>query len=255
MEHNNQYKSVFLSDIHLGFNGCSVEKLEHFMDSMSCDNLFLVGDIVDLWAMKDKFYWPSSHQKMLQKFINLKNKGVNVFFITGNHDDPARSKAEFEDLKKDERFTKICTDLENFEFIDAYDYETINHGKILVIHGDQYDVVTSNAKWISKFGGFLYDLLIKINRPVSKKLKSLTKKIVNKASSFEKNVKKDCLEKSYDGLMCGHIHKPEIVRFEEYLYLNTGDWVESCTAIIEHHDGRLELVSNKDDQLKSISAA
>ena len=192
---------------------------------------------------------------MLQKFINLKNKGVNVFFITGNHDDPARSKAEFEDLKKDERFTKICTDLENFEFIDAYDYETINHGKILVIHGDQYDVVTSNAKWISKFGGFLYDLLIKINRPVSKKLKSLTKNIVNKASSFEKNVKKDCLKKSYDGLMCGHIHKPEIVRFEEYLYLNTGDWVESCTAIVEHHDGRLELVSNKDDQLISISAA
>ena len=146
---------------------------------------------------------------MLQKFINLKNKGVNVFFITGNHDDPARSKAEFEHLKKDERFTKICTDLENFEFIDAYDYETINHGKILVIHGDQYDVVTSNAKWISKFGGFLYDLLIKINRPVSKKLKSLTKNIVNKASSFEKNVKKDCLEKSYDGLMCGHtsIHR------------------------------------------------
>jgi UDP-2,3-diacylglucosamine pyrophosphatase LpxH len=168
MEHNNQYKSVFLSDIHLGFNGCSVEKLKHFMDSMSCDNLFLVGDIVDLWAMKDKFYWPLSHQKMLEKFINLKNKGVNVFFITGNHDDPARSKAEFEDLKKDERFTKVCTDLENFEFIDAYDYETIDHGKILVIHGDQYDVVTSNAKWISKFGGILYDLLIKINRPISK---------------------------------------------------------------------------------------
>ena len=99
----------------------------------------------------------------------------------------------------------------------------------------------------------MYDLLIKINRPVSK-LKSLTKNIVNKASSFEKNVKKDCLEKSYDGLMCGHIHKPEIVRFEEYLYLNT-EIAESCTAIVEHHDGRLELVSNKDDQLISISAA
>ena len=95
----------------------------------------------------------NSKEGTAPKIHQLKNKGVNVFFITGNHDDPARSKAEFEDLKKDERFTKICTDLESFEFIDAYDYETINHGKILVIHGDQYDVVTSNAKWISKFGG------------------------------------------------------------------------------------------------------
>tara|TARA_B100002019_G_scaffold72103_1_gene62241 strand:+ start:1382 stop:2149 length:768 start_codon:yes stop_codon:yes gene_type:complete len=255
MEHNNQYKSVFLSDVHLGFNGCSIENLEHFMESMSCDNLFLVGDIVDLWAMKDKFYWPVSHQKMLERFINLKNDGVEVFFITGNHDDPARNKAEFEDLKKDKRFTEICTDLENFEFIDDYDYETIKHGKILVIHGDQYDVVTTNAKWISKLGGFLYDLLIKINRPFSKKIKSITKKIVNKASSFQSNIKKDCIKKAYDGLLCGHIHAPEIVQFQEYLYLNTGDWVESCTAVVEHYDGTLELISFKELELKKISTA
>ena len=110
------------------------------------------------------------------------------------------------------------------------------------MHGDQYDVVTSNAKWLSKFGGLLYDGLIYINRPLSKYLKNLTKKIVSGASGFQKLVKKECEEGDYDGLMCGHNHRPEILKFKTHIYMNTGDWVESCSAIVEEMDGTIKLI-------------
>ncbi len=252
----NQYKSVFLSDIHLGFSGCQSDKLLNFLNNTKCEKLFLVGDIVDFWSMNDKFFWPKEHQEVLDAFLKAQENGTEVFLITGNHDDPMRAEDEFEELtKRSDEYKRICNSLKKFKISDKFEYKTHAHGNLLVIHGDQYDVVTSNIKWLSKFGGFLYDLLIKINRPMSKALKTFAKSTVNKASSFQKNVKKDCLKKPYDGLLCGHIHAPEIKRFPEYLYLNTGDWIESCTAITESFDGTLELATFRNSRKEILAQA
>ena len=243
MENNNQYKSIFLSDIHLGFNGCQSKRLETFLSSLKCQNLYLVGDIVDFWSMADNLYWPNEHENILNIFFAKHKDGTNVVYISGNHDDPLRDKASIEKLKSNnETFEKIIEILEKFEQKEKYDFVSKKYGKFLILHGDQYDVVTSNAKWLSKFGGMLYDALIFINRPLSKYLKNLTKKIVSGASGFQNLVKNECEKGGYAGLLCGHNHRPEILKFKDYVYMNTGDWVESCSAIVEEMDGTFKLI-------------
>ena len=247
MTNNNQYKSIFLSDIHLGFNGCQNEKLESFLSSVKCESLYLVGDIIDFWSMADNFYWPEEHQRVLNIFETKHQEGTRVFYISGNHDDPLRDKNLINELKsKDNTHKKIIELLDKFEHKEKHDFVSKKYGKFLILHGDQYDVVTSNAKWLSKFGGLLYDLLIYINRPLSKYLKNLTKKIVSGASGFQKLVKKECEEGDYDGLLCGHNHRPEILKFKTHIYMNTGDWVESCSAIVEEIDGTIKLIKIDD---------
>ena len=247
MTNNNQYKSIFLSDIHLGFNGCQNEKLESFLSSVKCESLYLVGDIIDFWSMADNFYWPEEHQRVLNIFETKHQEGTKVFYISGNHDDPLRDKNLINELKsKDNTHKKIIELLDKFEHKEKHDFVSKKYGKFLILHGDQYDVVTSNAKWLSKFGGLLYDLLIYINRPLSKYLKNLTKKIVSGASGFQKLVKKECEQGDYDGLMCGHNHRPEILKFKTHIYMNTGDWVESCSAIVEEIDGTIKLIKIDD---------
>ena len=247
MTNNNQYKSIFLSDIHLGFNGCQNGKLESFLSSVKCESLYLVGDIIDFWSMADNFYWPEEHQRVLNIFETKHQEGTKVFYISGNHDDPLRDKNLINELKsKDNTHKKIIELLDKFEHKEKHDFVSKKYGKFLILHGDQYDVVTSNAKWLSKFGGLLYDLLIYINRPLSKYLKNLTKKIVSGASGFQKLVKKECEEGDYDGLLCGHNHRPEILKFKTHIYMNTGDWVESCSAIVEEIDGTIKLIKIDD---------
>mgnify|MGYP001188655005 FL=1 len=255
MNKNNQYKSIFLSDIHLGFNGCQNEKLEHFLGSVSCENLYLVGDIIDFWSMEDKFYWPDGHQKVLYTFDQMFKNGTNIFYISGNHDDPLRDIDLKENLKfKNNNYAEIMNVLSNFKHEEKHEFLSIKHGKIIVLHGDQYDAVTSNAKWISKLGGILYDALIVINRPLSKYLKNLTKKIVSSLSGFQQLVKKECQDGGYRGLICGHNHRPEILKFKTHYYLNTGDWVESCSAIVEELDGTIKLIKIEEDlKITSLS--
>ena len=255
MTNNNQYKSIFLSDIHLGFNGCQNEKLESFLSSVKCENLYLVGDIIDFWSMADNFYWPEEHQRVLNIFEAKKEEGANVIYISGNHDDPLRDKALINKLKlKDDIHKKIIEVLDKFEHKEKHDFISEKYGKFLILHGDQYDVVTSNAKWLSKLGGLIYDVLIYINRPLSKYLKNLTKKIVSGASGFQNLVKKECHDGGYEGLLCGHNHRPEILKFETHSYLNTGDWVESCSAIVEEQDGTIKLIKIEEDfKINTIS--
>ena len=255
MNKNNQYKSIFLSDIHLGFNGCQNEKLEHFLSSVVCENLYLVGDIIDFWSMEDKFYWPEGHQKVLNTFDQMFKNGTNIFYISGNHDDPLRDRDLKENLKfKNNNYAEIMNVLSNFKHEEKYEFLSIKHGKIIVLHGDQYDAVTSNAKWISKLGGILYDGLIVINRPLSKYLKNITKKIVSSLSGFQQLVKKECEDGGYRGLICGHNHRPEILKFKTHYYLNTGDWVESCSAIVEELDGTIKLIKIEEDlKITSLS--
>ena len=244
MDKNNQYNSVFISDVHLGFLGCKAEKLYEFLNKLNCKKLFLVGDIIDFWAMKDNFYWPKEHQKVLDKLKEIKDNGTDVFYITGNHDDPLRSKKDANKfIETDKRFKKILDKANTFKVVDSHIHESQTQGRILIIHGDQFDVVTSNIKWLSKFGGVLYEILLKLNRPLSKKLKSLTKKTVNKASNFQLNVQRLCKKEKYKGLLCGHTHLPQIKQNSDYIYFNTGDWIEACTAITEDRDGSFELKS------------
>tara|TARA_A100001388_G_scaffold270537_1_gene248148 strand:+ start:432 stop:1205 length:774 start_codon:yes stop_codon:yes gene_type:complete len=243
MDQNNQYKSVFLSDIHLGFSGCQSDKLDLFLSNLKCNELYLVGDIIDFWAMTDNFYWPEAHMNILNRFVELKEEGVKVRYISGNHDDPLREETILEDLyNKGEPYHTIINQLDRLDHAEKYDYITNKHGKILLIHGDQYDSVTSNAKWISKLGGLIYDGLIHLNRPLSKRLKAMTKRAVDKGSGFDKKVREECQKGNYNGLMCGHNHRPEIKKFDNHFYLNTGDWIESCSAIVELIDGSIQLL-------------
>ena len=243
MDNNNQYKSIFLSDIHLGFNGCQSKKLETFLSSVDCQNLYLVGDIVDFWSMADNLYWPNAHDNILNIFLAKQEEGTNVVYISGNHDDPLRDRTALNKLKShNETYKKIIGILEKFEHKEKHDFVSAKYGKLLILHGDQYDVVTSNAKWLSKLGGMIYDALIFINRPLSKYLKNLTKKIVSGASGFQNLVKNECEKGGYSGLLCGHNHRPEILKFKTYAYMNTGDWVESCSAIVEELDGTFKLI-------------
>ena len=194
--------------------------------------------------MKDNFYWPKEHQKVLDKLKEIKDSGTDVFYITGNHDDPLRSKKDANKfIETDKRFKKILDKANTFKVVDSHIHESQTQGRILIIHGDQFDVVTSNIKWLSKFGGVLYEILLKLNRPLSKKLKSLTKKTVNKASNFQLNVQRLCKKEKYKGLLCGHTHLPQIKQNSDYIYFNTGDWIEACTAITEDRDGSFELKS------------
>ena len=141
MNHINQYKSIFLSDIHLGFNGCQNEKLLAFLEQVDFQDLYLVGDIVDLWSMQDNFYWPNAHHKILELFIDFQNKGKNVLFITGNHDDPLRDEEETNKLRnKGSPYPEIIDALQSFKTSDREVIINKKYGKILVIHGDQYEI-------------------------------------------------------------------------------------------------------------------
>ena len=254
MDQNNQYKSVFLSDIHLGFKGCQSAKLYLFLKNLKCKELYLVGDIVDFWAMNDNFYWPDTHAKILDRFVDLKKQGVEVKYISGNHDDPLRDNKILEDLyNKGEPYHTIINHLDRLDHCEQHDYKSEKYGNVLLIHGDQYDSVTSNAKWISKLGGLIYDGLIYLNRPLSKRLKAMTKRIVDRASGFHKKVKDECYKGKHSGLMCGHNHRPEIIKFENHFYLNTGDWIESCSAIVELMDGTIQLIKIDDNNIVKVA--
>jgi len=255
MDQNNQYKSVFLSDIHLGFSGCQSDRLEFFLSSLKCKELYLVGDIIDFWAMEDNFYWPEIHTNILDRFIQLQEEGVEIKYISGNHDDPLREERILEDLyNRGEPYHTIINQLDKLDHCERFDYLSKKYGKILLIHGDQYDSVTSNAKWISKFGGLIYDALIYLNRPLSKQLKAATKRLVDGASGFHKKVSNECQKGKYDGLMCGHNHRPEFKKFKNHFYLNTGDWIESCSAIVELTDGSIQLIKvNEDNSIIKIA--
>ena len=138
MTNNNQYKSIFLSDIHLGFNGCQNEKLESFLSSVKCESLYLVGDIIDFWSMADNFYWPEEHQRVLNIFEAKHEEGTNVFYISGNHDDPLRDKNLIKKLKsKDNTHKKIIESLDKFEHKEKHDFVSKKYGKFLILHGDQ----------------------------------------------------------------------------------------------------------------------
>ena len=242
LTYQKKYKSIWLSDIHLGSKGCQAERLLDFLYNNSCEELYLVGDIVDGWRMEQSLFWPQAHTNVLRRFLSYAKDDTNVNYITGNHDEFLRS------------YSPIL--LGNVKVTDRAIYTSISGKKYLVIHGDQFDLVTKYSKWISKLGSWAYELLMATNRVVnffrknfnlgywsfSAYVKHKVKSAVNFISDFESTLAFVCKKEGFDGVICGHIHSVANEMIDEIHYLNCGDWVESCTALVEDYEGRFHII-------------
>ena len=240
MKHH--YRTVFISDIHLGTSGCQADALLRFLRSCTTDTLYLVGDIFDLWAISRKPYFPQSHVNVVRKFLSRSDQGVRVVYVPGNHDEAVRELLPF--------------NAGNIVVADEYIHETADGRKLLIIHGDQFDQVVKYAKWLAWIGDIGYGLLLRTNNIVnlvrrkfglgywslSAAVKRHVKLAVNFIGRYEDAVIKAVRARGVDGVVCGHIHHAELKQLQGVLYCNTGDWVESLTAVVEHNDGRIELL-------------
>ena len=236
------YRSIFISDLHLGTPGCQADALLVFLKNYTCDNLYLVGDIVDGWQLRRRWFWPQSHNDVVQKLLRRARKGCRVIYVPGNHDEFARH--------------FVGHAFGGVEVLHDTVHTTATGLKLWVIHGDHFDGVIQCAKWLAYVGDWLYELTLKLNRylnswrarmglgywSLSAYLKLKVKKAVNFISDFEVAVAQEAKRRGYDGAVCGHIHHAEIRDVNGILYCNDGDWVESRTALVEHMDGRLEIV-------------
>jgi len=248
-------RSIWISDVHLGYSGCSADHLLGFLRQMRCENLYLVGDIVDFWSLKRRRFWPQSHNDVIRSILGKAKHDTRVVFIPGNHDEVMR---DYDGLS-----------LGNIEIRDEIIHETADGRRFLVMHGDQFDSAVMHSPLLGLVGSKLYDGLMVVNRWVNSlrrmmgreywslaaAIKYRVKNAVSYIERFERAVAREAKARSVDGLICGHIHRPEISTLEDTIYLNSGDWVESCTALLEHHDGSIELVHYADraESLKSLS--
>lgn len=236
------YRAVFISDIHLGTKGCQAELLLDFIRHIECDTLYLVGDIIDGWKLRSGWHWPQSHNDVVQKILRMARKGVNVIYVPGNHDDRVR---EFVGV----HFGGVVVAR------DAI-HETADGKRFLVLHGDEFDGVVQHARWLAFVGDYAYRALIATNTlfnrvrrrmgfgywSLSAFLKTKVKNALQFVENFEAAVADEARRRGVDGVICGHIHKAEMRDIDGIAYINDGDWVESCSALVEHHDGSLEIL-------------
>jgi len=239
-----KYKSVFISDIHLGSNGCRANDLCNFLKSIECENLYLVGDIIDGWKLKRNWYWPQEHSNIIRKLLTKAKRGTKITYITGNHDEFLREWIGNELNIGDITIVNQCT------------YTSISGEKYLIIHGDIFDAVTTNYKWVSLLGDIAYESLLRANIylnairqkcgfgfwSLSKYIKNQAKQAVNFIFSFENHLSHHAKINGYDGAIVGHIHHSEIKIIDGIKYMNCGDWVESCTALVETYDGEFQIL-------------
>ncbi|CAM3823466.1 UDP-2,3-diacylglucosamine diphosphatase [Arcobacter cloacae] len=239
-----KYKSIFISDIHLGTRFSKAKLLLNFFKHNDCEHLILVGDIIDGWSIKRKLYWPQEHSDVIQKILKKAKKGTKVTFITGNHDEFLRP------------FVPLLLG-NSVHISNELEYIALNGKKYYITHGDFFDSITMTKKWLAVLGDYGYDLLLHLNGilnffrklfgirkywSLSKYVKDNVKSSVSFINDFESVLANHARNKAYDGIICGHIHKAEIKLIDEIEYLNCGDWVESCTAIVETFDGRFEII-------------
>jgi UDP-2,3-diacylglucosamine pyrophosphatase LpxH len=238
-----KYRTVWISDTHLGSKGCQAEKLSQFLKQIDCERLYLVGDIIDGWRMRKNAYWPQSHSNVVRRILTRSKRDTQVIYITGNHDDFLR------------RYSGI--NFGNILLTDEYVHTTATGKKLLIIHGDQFDGVIQCHRWLAFVGDHLYETSLVINRwynqirhklgfgywSLSAYLKHRVKKAVNFLSEYEEAVAKSASSRGLDGVVCGHIHHAEITPFPNNItYYNCGDWVESCTALVEDFEGNIKII-------------
>jgi UDP-2,3-diacylglucosamine pyrophosphatase LpxH len=241
-----QYKSIFISDVHLGTKDCKADILNDFLKHNSSETLYLIGDIVDGWKIQqNRWRWKQSHMDVVRRILKQAKKGTRIVYVTGNHDEFLRPVVSY------------GFSFGNIELVNHYDHVGLDGKKYLVVHGDMFDGITRLHKWLSFLGDRAYDFVLSFNTAfnrwrhrfglgywsLSKYLKLRVKKAVDFVFQFEKNLAGYCKRKGYDGIICGHIHTAEIKTIDGVVYMNDGDWVESCTALVEHLDGRWEIVT------------
>jgi UDP-2,3-diacylglucosamine pyrophosphatase LpxH len=235
-------RTVWISDLHLGTPGCQAKALLDFLRDVQCETLYLVGDIIDGWQLRRSWYWPQSHNDVVQKLLRKVRKGTRVVFVPGNHDEFARH--------------FVTHSFGGIEVVDDCMHVTADGRKLWITHGDLFDGVIQCAKWLAYVGDAAYEFTLKVNRwfnrararlglpywSLSKYLKHKVKRAVSYIDDFEAAVAREARKRGADGVVCGHIHHAEMREIDGTLYCNDGDWVESLTALVEHHDGRLEII-------------
>jgi UDP-2,3-diacylglucosamine pyrophosphatase LpxH len=238
-----RYRTIWLSDIHLGTRGCKAEYLIDFLRHNEAATIYLVGDIVDGWRLKKSWYWPQAHNDVVQKLLRAVRKGTRVIYVPGNHDEWLRPYA--------------LLHFGGVEVLDEAIHVTADGRRLLVIHGDMFDTVVKHAKWLAALGDNAYTAALSVNRyfnllrrifgyeywSLSAYLKLKVKNAVQYIGSFAEALSDEARRRGLDGVVCGHIHHAEIRDLGGVLYCNDGDWVESCTALVEHFDGQLEIVT------------
>ncbi|UTW56041.1 UDP-2,3-diacylglucosamine diphosphatase [Kordiimonas sp. SCSIO 12610] len=236
------YHAVFISDTHLGTRAARADLLLDFLKSITCDKLFLVGDIIDGWQLKSKWYWDTAHNDVIRRVLKMAKQGTEVIYIPGNHD---------EGFRGFEGYNMAGVSLA-YEMI----YEAKDGKRYWVLHGDKFDGVVKYAKWLAHLGDHAYVFLLRLNTGVnairrrlgyqywslSAYLKHKVKNAVEYIGKYEEAVALEAKRKGVDGVICGHIHHAEIRDFDGTVYMNDGDWVESCTALVEHETGEFEIL-------------
>ena len=236
------YRTIWISDIHLGTRGCQAELLLDFLKHTDSETLYLVGDIIDGWRLKKSWFWAQSHNDVIQKVLRKARKGTRVVYIPGNHDEALRGYMPIQ--------------LGGVEVHGEVIHEMADGRRFLVLHGDQFDAVVRYAKWLAFLGDWAYNAALTLNVwfnvvrrklglpywSLSAYLKQTVKNAVEYVGRYESAVAEEARRRNVDGVICGHIHKAEIRDFDGVTYCNDGDWVESCTALAEHADGTLEII-------------
>jgi UDP-2,3-diacylglucosamine pyrophosphatase LpxH len=249
-----RYRAIFISDIHLGTASCQAAKLLDFLRHTESRELYLVGDVIDGWQLKRRWYWHQTHNDVVQKVLRKARKGTKVTYIAGNHDEALR------------HFLGLA--FGGIDIRDEAEHMTATGKRLLVIHGDLFDAVVQNAKWLAYLGDTAYILTLKLNQyfnhvraklgfpywSLSQFLKHRVKNAVSYITKFEDALAHEARRRGFDGVVCGHIHKAEIRDIGGVLYCNDGDWVESLTALVETEAGELKLVDWKSIEALASSA-
>jgi len=237
-----RYRTIWISDVHLGTKGCKAELLLDFLRSTEAETIYLVGDIVDGWRLKKSWYWPQTHNDVVQKVLRKVRKGTRVVYVPGNHDEWLRDYVRLQ--------------FGGVEVVEEAVHVTADGRRLLVFHGDVFDVVVKHARWLALLGDGAYDFAVFLNRhlntvrrrlgygywSLSGYLKRRVKNAMIFIGCFADAIAQEARRRGLNGVVCGHIHHAEIRDLDGVLYCNDGDWVESCTALVEHFDGRLELI-------------
>jgi UDP-2,3-diacylglucosamine pyrophosphatase LpxH len=237
-----KFRTLFISDVHLGSRAAKAEFLIDFLRHHEAETIYLVGDIVDGWRLRRSWHWPQTHNDVVQKLLRQARKGTSITYIAGNHD-------EFLRMFQGVHFGGIVV-------ADRAIHEAANGKRYLIIHGDQFDTVVMNVRWLAYLGDRAYELAMLTNRLIARVRKTFglpywsfsswakltVKQAVNFIGAFQDVLTEEARRSEVDGVICGHIHHAAIEAFGDVEYINTGDWVESCTAVVEHFDGRMEIL-------------
>jgi UDP-2,3-diacylglucosamine pyrophosphatase LpxH len=249
-----KFRTIWISDLHLGTRGCQADAIVDFLRYTESQFLYLIGDIVDGWMLKKRWYWPQRHNDIIQKIMRRAKNGAEIFYLPGNHDEAARDYCGLQ-------FGGVLV-------TDSAIHTTAKNERLLIVHGDQFDSVMRYAKWLAKLGDAAYELALQFNRvfnyvrrklgfpywSLSAYLKAKVKKSIEYIGSYEDFIVEEARRQKVDGVVCGHIHTAELRKIGDIMYYNDGDWVESCTALVEDFDGTLRILDWRKERQALLGA-